>query len=84
MHHSDRMARALKYIRAPAKHAVSGFFYSKVWISKTLLQVSNQVTDIFQSGNVTMDNMDDLFHESINTDTNSTRETVTIDDSTSL
>ncbi|ORE04602.1 hypothetical protein BCV72DRAFT_337193 [Rhizopus microsporus var. microsporus] len=69
MHHSDRM------VRAPAKYAVARFFYSKGWISKTLLQgalpssrkVSDQVADIFQSDDVTMDNADDLFHEFINT-----------------
>jgi ribosomal protein L37AE/L43A len=92
MHHSDRMARALNYIRAPVKYAVARFFYSKGWISKTLLQealpsrhkVSDQAADIFQSDDVTMDNADDLFHESINTDTNSTREAITIDDPASL
>ncbi|CEJ00367.1 hypothetical protein RMCBS344292_14424 [Rhizopus microsporus] len=29
MHHSDRMAHTLKYIRAPVKYAVNRFFYSK-------------------------------------------------------
>ncbi|PHZ10553.1 uncharacterized protein RHIMIDRAFT_314592 [Rhizopus microsporus ATCC 52813] len=38
MYHSNRMARALDYIRAPIKHAVARFFYSKGWISKTILQ----------------------------------------------
>ncbi|CEI97908.1 hypothetical protein RMCBS344292_12030 [Rhizopus microsporus] len=29
MHHSDRMTRALNYIRALVKYAVARFFYSK-------------------------------------------------------
>ncbi|CEG82008.1 hypothetical protein RMATCC62417_16140 [Rhizopus microsporus] len=112
MHHSDRMARALNYIRAPIKYAVARFFYSKGWVSKTLLQetlsrkwfrttgarskhivlnhllssrkVSDQAVDISQFDGVTMDNADDLFHESINTYTNTTREAIIIDDSTPL
>ncbi|CEI98200.1 hypothetical protein RMCBS344292_12315 [Rhizopus microsporus] len=82
IHYSDRMARVLNYIRVPVKYAVARFFYSKGWVSKTLLKetlsgrrrVSDQASDIFQSDNVTMDNADNLFHESISTDTNPTRE----------
>ena len=86
------MACALSYIRALVKYAVARFFYSKGWISKALLQeilpsrrkVSDQAADIFQSDDVTMDNADDVFHESVNTNTNSTREAITIDDPASL
>ncbi|CEI96881.1 hypothetical protein RMCBS344292_11028 [Rhizopus microsporus] len=86
MHHGDRM------VRVPVKYAVVRFFYSKGWTSKALLQetlpsrrkVSDQAADIFQSDDVTMDNADDLFHESINTDTNSTREAININDSTPI
>ncbi|CAO3666214.1 hypothetical protein G6F70_002943 [Rhizopus microsporus] len=68
MHPSDRMARALNYVRAPVNRR----------------KVSDQAADFFQSDGVTMDNADDLFHESTNTDTNSTREVITIDDPASL
>ncbi|CEG75664.1 hypothetical protein RMATCC62417_10672 [Rhizopus microsporus] len=92
MHHSDRMTRALNYIRVSVKYVIARFLYSKGWISKTLLQetlpsrckVSDQAADIFQSDDVTMDNADDLFHEAINTDVNTTREAITIDNPASL
>ncbi|ORE05471.1 hypothetical protein BCV72DRAFT_209280, partial [Rhizopus microsporus var. microsporus] len=38
MHCCNRIERVLQYIRAPVKYAVARFFYSKGWISKTLLQ----------------------------------------------
>jgi hypothetical protein len=88
MHHSDRVTRALSFICAPVKYAVARLFYSKGWNSKILLQetlpskrkVSDQTVDIFQSDDITMDSADDLFHDSINIDTNPTREAITIDD----
>jgi hypothetical protein len=37
MHHTDRMKRALNYIRAPVKFAVARYFHTKGWISKDTL-----------------------------------------------
>ncbi|CAO3694886.1 unnamed protein product [Rhizopus microsporus] len=78
MHHSDRMACALSYIRALVNKAL----LQEILPSRR--KVSDQAADIFQSDDVTMDNADDVFHESVNTNTNSTREAITIDDPASL
>ncbi|KAG1040046.1 hypothetical protein G6F43_012374 [Rhizopus delemar] len=37
MHHSDRVKKALSYIRAPVKAAVARYFYNQGWISKSVL-----------------------------------------------
>ena len=40
MHHSDRVKKALTYIRAPVKAAVARYFYNQGWISKSVLDES--------------------------------------------
>ena len=52
MHHSDRVKKALTYIRAPVKAAVARYFYNQGWISKSVLDESlptkvTNPTDIF-------------------------------------
>lgn len=91
MHHSDRMARTLRYIRAPAKYAVNRFFYSKRWISKALPQDTLpsksstfvQAADLFTE-DVNMDNAGDLFHNANNTYADTTKDTNTIGSHASL
>ncbi|EIE91859.1 hypothetical protein RO3G_16570 [Rhizopus delemar RA 99-880] len=92
MHHSDRMVRALKYIRVPVKYTVARYFYSKGWISKTTLEETlpnkarstDQAAEFFHSDDVFMDTADDFFHDSINIDNSTKRDATTMDDSTPI
>ncbi|ORE10255.1 hypothetical protein BCV72DRAFT_238950 [Rhizopus microsporus var. microsporus] len=80
MHHSDCMARTLRYSRS----------YQK-WISKALLQDTLpsksstfiQAVDLFTE-DADMDNAGDLFHDLNSTDADTTKDTNTIDSPASL